>query len=215
MAVSTRAGGLFVTFEGPEGAGKTTQIEFLNEALTHAGYDVFKTREPGGTELGEQLRHLLMRRGGAPVTPEAELLLFGAGRAQHMRERILPHLERGGVVLCDRFLDSTTAYQGYARKLDLAFIAAMHDFSVCGRWPDLTFLLNISLAESRQRTRGRDGAVPNDRFEAEGNDFHRLVHAGFLDLARRYPQRFRVIDAEQPVDAIAAAIWSEVRRALD
>lgn len=216
MAVSTTiAGGLFVTLEGPEGAGKTTQIELLSEALTSAGYAVLKTREPGGTPLGEQLRQLLMCRDGAPVAPEAELLLFGASRAQHMRERILPHLEQGGVVLCDRFLDSTTAYQGYARKLDMAFIAAMHDFSVCGRWPNLTFLLDISLEESRRRTRGRDGAAPNDRFEAEDNDFHRLVHAGFHDLARQFPQRFRVIDAERPAAAIAADILAEVRHALD
>ena len=173
------------------------------------------TREPGGTALGEEIRRLVMSREGAPVAPETELLLFGASRAQHMRERILPHLQQGGVVLCDRFLDSTTAYQGCARKLDMAFIAAMHDFSVCGRWPDLTFLLDISLAESRRRTRGRDGAVPNDRFEAENNDFHRLVHDGFLDLARQYPQRFRVIDGQRPVSAVAADILAEVRHALD
>ena len=215
MTVSTRAGGFFVTFEGPEGAGKTTQIELLNEALATAGYDVLKTREPGGTELGEQLRHLLMRRGGAPVTPEAELLLFGAGRAQHMRERILPHLERGGVVLCDRFLDSTTAYQGYARKLNLAFISAMHEFSVAGRWPDLTIFLDICLQESRRRTRRHDGTVPDDRFEFEKDDFHRQVYAGFLELARQNPQRFRVLDGRRPVADIAADILAEVRRALD
>ncbi len=215
MAVSSSKNGLFVTFEGAEGAGKTTQMAMVAEKLQALGYQVLQTREPGGTPLGEEIRRLLMNKDGAKVSPKAELLLFGAARVQHLQEKILPHLQKGGVVLCDRFLDSTTAYQGYARKLELSFINRMHRFCLEEKWPDLTFLLQIDLAESRRRTQSRDGAVPGDRFEAENNDFHLQVQNGFLELARLDPQRFRVIDAQQPVAEVNEAIMAEVLHALD
>ena len=134
--------GLFITFEGPDGSGKSTQLRILAEWLKQQGRQVYLTREPGGTLLAEKIRALLLDKGDEPVSPEAELLLFGASRAQHVRRVILPFLENGGIVLCDRFLDSTTAYQGYARGLDMTFINQLHHFCVCGRMPDLTFLLD-------------------------------------------------------------------------
>lgn len=206
--------GLFVTFEGPEGSGKTTQIGLLEQYLRELGYDVLVTREPGGTPLGEELRRILMELRDEELAPESELLLFGACRAQHMRKRILPHLEKGGVVLCDRFADSSSAYQGYARKLNMDFIQRMHELTLDGRWPDLTLLLDISVEESEQRTRQRDGETPVDRFAKENRAFHYAVREGFLNLARHNPKRFRVLAADMPAAELAACIRDEVDNVL-
>jgi len=210
-------GGFFITFEGPEGAGKTTQIVRLQEALARRGYDVCVTREPGGTALGERLRDLIKHFDDPEgVTPEAELLLFGASRAQHLRLRIEPHLARGGVVLCDRFADSTTVYQGIARGLDPDFIAAMHRFTIGRRWPDLTIVLDldVDVGRERARQRGRLAPGPADRIEAEARPFHEAVRNGFLALAATAPERFRVIPADADPAAVHARILLEVDRAL-
>ena len=217
MADRTIQGGFFITFEGPEGAGKSTQIRRLERVLRQRGYDVVVTREPGGTELGERLRELLKHFAGSEgVTPEAEVLLFGASRAQHQRLVILPHLARGGVVLCDRFADSTTVYQGQARGLDLGFIQAMHRFSVGSRWPDLTLLLDLEVETSFARThrRGAEAPGPADRIEAESRAFHEAVRRGFLELAQSAPGRFRVIAADGSIEAVQARIVEEVDRVL-
>ncbi|MDD4539175.1 MAG: dTMP kinase [Lentisphaeria bacterium] len=206
--------GLFVTFEGPEGSGKSTQIGLLDKHLCDLGYEVLVTREPGGTPMGEELRRILMELRDEKVAPESELLLFGASRAQHMCNVILPHLEKGGVVLCDRFADSTTAYQGYARKLNMDFIQRMHELTLYGRWPDLTLLLDISVDESERRTQQRDGDTPVDRFASENRAFHFAVREGFLDLARHNQKRFRVISADLTVDDVAARIREEVSHVL-
>lgn len=206
--------GLFVTFEGPEGCGKTTQIGLLEKHLRDLGYDVLVTREPGGTPMGEELRRILMELRDEQITPESELLLFGASRAQHMHDVILPQLEKGGVVLCDRFADSTTAYQGYARKLSMDFIQRMHELTLYGRWPDLTLLLDISVDESERRTQQRDGERPVDRFAKENRAFHFAVREGFLDLASHNHKRFRVISADMPVAEVAARIREEVAHVL-
>lgn len=208
--------GLFVSFEGPEGAGKSTQIALLSTVLRDRGYAVTVTREPGGTPLGEQLRDLIKHFGGPEaVSPRAELLLFGASRAQHMDEIIEPHLARGGVVLCDRFADSTTVYQGCARRLDPEFIRAMHRFTLADRWPDLTILLDIPAEQGLVRARNRAGnGTRPDRIEAESPEFHEAVRQGFLDLAAREPGRFRVISAERPVAVVHADILEVVNGAL-
>ena len=216
MPKKTIENGLFVTFEGPEGSGKTTQINMLAERLTEQEYEVVVTREPGGTILGEKIRKLLIEFNEEDISDEAELLLFGASRAQHMRKKILPCLKRGGIVLCDRFVDSTTAYQGYARRLDFSFIRNMHAFSLCGRWPDLTFVLDIDVETSFQRMRSRNqetGPV-NDRIEAESRAFHTAVREGFLDIARKNPGRVKLIDANRSPDIIAADLWWEVYHAI-
>jgi len=209
-------GGFFVTFEGPEGSGKSTQIDLLGDALTTQGLDVLRLREPGGTPLGEDLRALVL----ASETPgtmaaEAELLLFGASRAQLMRQRILPHLSGGGVVLCDRFADSTTAYQGYGRNLDAEFIARLHEFTLGGRWPDLTFLLDLTVEEGFDRVFLRNGNGEHaDRIEAESRAFHECVREGFLDLARRHPERFRVLNAMRPAETIRKQILEMMTDAI-
>lgn len=217
MAERTIQGGFFITFEGPEGAGKSTQIRRLAHDLGQRGYAVCVTREPGGTRLGERLRRLIKHfPGPEPVAPEAELLMFGASRAQLVRQVILPHLAGGGLVLCDRFADSTTVYQGLGRRLDAAFIQAMHRVTIGGRWPDLTFLLDLDvdagLARARQRRGNRPG--PADRIEAESRAFHQAVREGFLALARTEPRRFRIVDAAADPDTVHACILAEVDRAL-
>jgi dTMP kinase len=217
VTARTIHGGYFVTFEGPEGAGKTTQIERLAQVLGQRGYAVKVTREPGGTRLGERLRELIKHFDAAEgVAPEAELLMFGASRAQHLRVVILPHLAAGGVVLCDRFADSTTVYQGLARGLDRAFIDAMHRFTIGSRWPDLTVLLDLRVEAGLARARHRQSAVPGpvDRIEAEPQGFHEAVRQGFLALAQAEPRRFRIVDAAMDADTVHARIVEEIDRAL-
>ncbi|MCK5803752.1 MAG: dTMP kinase [Lentisphaeria bacterium] len=209
-------GGFFVTFEGPEGSGKSTQISLLGDALTTQGIDVLRLREPGGTPLGEGLRALILAS-EAPdsMAAETELLLFGASRAQLMHQRILPHLAKGGVVLCDRFADSTTAYQGYGRSLDAEFIERMHEFTVQGRWPDLTFLLDLTVEEGFQRVFLRNGNKEHaDRIEAESRAFHERVRKGYLDLARIHPKRFRVLDATRSTETIHKRIMEMLTDAI-
>ena len=209
-----KTNGLFITFEGPEGAGKTTQMIRLRDTLTEKGHCVVLTREPGGTVLGEKLRHLI-KHFDAPegVAPEAELLMFGASRAQHMRCIITPHLAMGGVVLCDRFADSTTVYQGVARGLDPAFISAMHRFTVGDCWPDLTLLLDLDVDAGSARAHHRNGTA-SDRIEDEPRAFHEAVRQGFLDLARREPERIKVIDANGSPDLVHARILEVVNRVV-
>jgi len=212
----TLENGFFITLEGPEGAGKSTQASLMADALTRRGYDVRLTREPGGTPLGEELRRLIKHFGqpGA-VCPAAELLMFGASRAQLTQDVIRPHLLSGGVLVCDRFADSTTVYQGAARGLDPGFIERMHAFTIGGRWPDLTLLLDLEVATGLRRTRGRAAAgPPRDRIEAESEAFHAAVREGFLQLAGQRPSRVRVIDADASVDEVNQRIMEVVDRAL-
>jgi dTMP kinase len=215
----TRSGqhGFFITFEGPEGAGKSTQCARLAADLETAGRDVLLARDPGGCPLSEELRRLLKHFGTAEdVCPEAELLMFGASRAQLTRQVILPHLAAGGVVVCDRFADSTTVYQGVARGLDAGFIDAMHTFTV-PRWPELTLLLDVDVETTFRRTGQRAAAINEeaDRIEAEDRTFHEAVRNGFLALARSLPERIRVVDAAQPEEIVYAAVREAAFHALD
>jgi dTMP kinase len=201
----------FVSLEGGEGAGKTTVLNALREALQEEGREVVSTREPGGTPLAEQIRELLLNVPVNGVTherpaAETELLLMFAARAQHVRETILPALERGAWVISDRFTDSSYAYQGGGRGLDLGFIAALEQ-RVVGMQPGLTLLLDLGVAQGRERTRGRDlafGGNGPDRIERERDDFFENVRRGFLARARAEPDRVRVIDASQPAKDVAA-----------
>lgn len=216
MASEPAHQGFFITFEGPEGAGKTTQIVRLAAWLTAQGRTCVTTREPGGTELGEELRRILKHhQGHHPIADPAEVLLFAAARAQHVHELIRPALARGTVVLCDRFADSTMAYQGHARGIDLEFIRRINDFAVGAGLPDLTLLLDLSpeLGAGRMRQRGADPAGA-DRIEAETRDFHARVRAGFLSIARDEPARVKVIDAAPPPDQVHDQIREVVRHAL-
>ena len=203
------ARGKFITLEGPEGAGKSTHLARLAEALRGRGIEVLTTREPGGTPLCEAVRGILQfnAAGEAPQT-RAELLLFLASRAQLVAQVIEPALVRGTWVLCDRFCDSTFAYQGYGRGLELAQLRALNAFATAGLMPDLTLLLDIPEAESARRLAERKG--PADRFEQEQAAFHRRLAEGFREMAVAEPARFRVIDSSGSEAQTAAQILAAV-----
>ena len=203
------ARGLFISFEGSEGCGKSTQIQRLAARLGGLGKNVLLTREPGGTEIGEHLRELLQHSpAGHAMCAETELLLFTASRAQLVREKIAPALAAGSIVLADRFLDSTTVYQGVARRLDPAQVRAINRFAVGDCLPDLTFILDLDPAAARARLTSRAGAP--DRMESQPAAFFDAVRAGYLALAQEKDPRFHLLDAARPVDEIADAIWDKI-----
>jgi len=201
--------GLFITFEGPEGSGKTTQIRLLSDWLGDQGREVLTTREPGGTRIGEAIRSILLSPVHTEMCAEAEILLFSAARAQIVRETLQPHLARGGVVLCDRFADSTLAYQGYGRLLDLDTLRQITAFATGGLVPALTICLDLSVVEGLRRKQGGDQAEWN-RMERERLDFQERVRSGYLALAASEPTRWLVLDAMREVEVIQA----EIRRSL-
>ncbi|MGC6456661.1 MAG: dTMP kinase [Coraliomargaritaceae bacterium] len=206
--------GLFISFEGSEGCGKSTQIEALSDRLQKEGHGVFQAREPGGTPLGEALRQLLQHDdAGNGMLPEAELLLFAAARAQIVRKKLTPALEAGKIVLCDRFVDSTTVYQGVARGLNHAEVAAVNQVATGGLQPDLTILIDlpadIGLERARQRSQGQ-----LDRMEQEGPAFFETVRQGYLELAKAEPERFLVLDGAQSIETLQTTIWNAVQPRL-
>jgi dTMP kinase len=204
--------GVFITFEGSEGCGKTTQIQRLAARLEKTGLPVLLTREPGGTPLGESIRHLLkFAEEGKDMTPEAELLLFAASRAQLVRRVIEPALDAGSWVIADRFMDSTTVYQGVARRLDFEVVRIINDFAVGDRRPDLTFVLDVDAAETRLRLlrRPRPLGAP-DRMEQMPPAFYEAVREGYLTLARDEPERFRVIHAGRSAEVVEEEVWEHV-----
>jgi dTMP kinase len=196
----------FITFEGVEGCGKSTQLKLLDDRLRAAGRDVRATREPGGTPLGERLRAILLDGARAPLDPIAECLLFEADRRQHLVEVIRPALAAGAWILCDRFSDSTEAYQSAGRGLDSAFIEAVDGRVRDGISPDLTLLYDLDAAEGLARTRRRDART--DRFQSEELAFHERVRRHFLEIARREPDRVVVV----PAHGDAAAVFAETSR---
>ena len=205
--------GLFITFEGNEGSGKSTQIQLLAERLRKLGRAVRVLREPGGTPIGEEIRHLLKHSdANHAMTSEAELLLMNASRAQLVREVIRPALAAGEIVLCDRFYDSTTAYQGHGRQLDLEKVRAVIDFAVEQTRPDLTLLLEVPIEVSEARRQSREAV--RDRIEEADRAFFERVHQGFRQIASAEPKRVRLIDATKSVEAVGAAVWDEVVRML-
>ena len=202
--------GLFITFEGGEGCGKSTQIAALKARLEAMGKTVVQTREPGGTALGESVRNLLQYDdAGQGMSPEAELLLFAASRAQHVRELIAPAIAEGQIVLCDRFLDSTTVYQGVARAIDSKKVDTINQFAIGDTKPDLTILIDlppeIGLARVHARSNGK-----LDRMEKEAIEFFQAVRQGYLDLAKSEPKRFLVLDGSQSVEELETQIWQKV-----
>lgn len=189
-------GGVFISFEGIEGSGKSTQARLLAESFSKEGYRVFLTREPGGTLLGDRIRDLLLDPAHTMMHELTELLLYNAARTQHLKEKISPELEGGAVVITDRFTDSTVAYQGYGRGVDLSVIYAMDRIATGGFTPRLTVLLDMDVTEGRRRNRE---AQKTDRFELEDLAFHQKVREGFLKIAGRDPGRFVVINASIPL----------------
>ncbi|MFQ5942901.1 MAG: dTMP kinase [Anaerolineales bacterium] len=201
----------FVTLEGPEGGGKSTQAKQLADHLKSQGQDVLFTREPGGTEIGDQIRHVIMSLENKTMSPEAEFLLFSASRAQVVRELIQPHLERGGLVVCDRFYDSSLAYQGYGHELDLKLLRTITEFVTGGTAPDLTILLDLTSELGLERRR-QDGHW--NRLDDYDLEFHERVREGYLKLADAEPDRWVAIDAAQTEHEIQEQIREVVAKRL-
>ena len=206
--------GKFISFEGSEGCGKSTQIRRFVEWLRSLGYEVLVTREPGGTPAGEKIRHLLQHDpDGERLTPESELLLFAASRAQLVREVILPALDRGAWVVADRFLDSTTIYQGVGRGLDREAVACINAFAVGSALPDLTFLLDLDATTGHARAVAASGTL-HDRMESQPLSFFEAVRRGYLALASAEPSRIAVIDASRSIDEVFSSLLGAFRERL-
>jgi dTMP kinase len=214
--------GLFITFEGPEGSGKSTQARLLYERLQSLGFAAVLTREPGGTRIGEMIRRILMDLRNTEMAPTTETLLFSAARAQLVSEIIRPYLATGGVVLCDRYADSTFAYQGFGLGRDLEELQAITAVATGGLMPHLTLFLDLPVEEGLRRRRaakelsGGNYNTPAEwnRLDARDLAYHQRVAGGFAELMRRDPERWRSFDASQPVDALADQIFSAVEPML-
>ena len=192
--------GLFITFEGADGCGKSTQLNMLADYLTKKGFEVIVTREPGAKGLGEKIREILLNYDG-PVSDRCESFLFLADRAQHIDMIVNPAVEAGKIVLCDRHTDSTVAYQGYGRQLPLDRIIMLNEMAVNGRHPDLTFVFDIDVETSMKRV-GDD----KDRMESAGKEFHNRVRYGYLEIAKQEPKRVKVLDATKTIDEISKLV---------
>lgn len=204
--------GFLISFEGSEGSGKSTQISRIADRFEDAGYEVVVTREPGGTSIGEEIRHILMHASeSANMMPETELLLFAASRAQLVREVILPAVEAGKIVLCDRFMDSTTVYQGIARKIQSEPVHLINTFAVGDMVPDVTVVIDLDAETGLARVKHRANDLP-DRMEQENIEFYEKVRTGYLMLAKAMPERFVVVEGELPRDELEEKIWKELRK---
>lgn len=209
----------FITFEGGDGTGKSTQLRALENHLSARGKLFLSTREPGGTSLGKLIRKILLEVGKQPLTSPTELFLYLADRAQHIQEIVAPALAQGNIVLCDRHTDSTLAYQGYGRGIDIGVLRRLNAMASCGINPDLTFLFDCPVEIGLSRTAARhvqtsSNAHREDRFEREELEFHERVRAGFLELARAEPDRFRIIDASRSIPEVAQEIRTIIDREL-
>ena len=209
---------MFLTFEGIEGSGKSTIMERMAEQLYKQGLPVRMTREPGGTAFGKELRRLLLDIRSADFSIKAELLLFLADRAQHVQEVIMPALGDGAILLCDRYADSTIAYQGYGRGMPLDQMTRLIEFATGGLCPDMTLLFDLpvelGLARAWERNREEGSEVSEGRFEAERLEFHQRIRAGYLELAAKHPMRYAVVDASVPTDAVLQQALGLVRERL-
>jgi dTMP kinase len=202
---------MFITFEGGEGSGKTTVAREAADHFRAQGHDVLLTREPGGTALGDALRTLLLdARSQAAVSPEAELLMFCAARAQIVTEVLRPHLNKGGIILCDRYADSTLAYQGYGRGLPLDTLKTILGFATGGLWPDVTLLFDLTPEQGLQRRRPQEW----DRLDALELDFHHRVRAGYHTLMSQEPNRWRRIDASQPLEQVCQDLIATIQQSI-
>ncbi|MFZ2359932.1 MAG: dTMP kinase [Anaerolineae bacterium] len=203
---------MFITFEGPEGSGKSTQLVLLAAWMRGLGQDVLTTREPGGTAIGDRVRAILLDPACGEMQAEAEVLLFSAARAQHVSQVIRPHLARGGAVLCDRYADSTLAYQGYGRGLDLATLGVITAFATGGLRPDLVVYLDIDaqVGLRRKQLHANDDASQWNRMEQETLAYHQRVRAGYVQMAAAEPGRWLLVDAAQAVDAVQAVLRAQV-----
>lgn len=209
--------GVFITFEGIEGCGKSTQVKLLSKALEETGIHCIVTREPGGTSIGNKIRDILLNPDHKGMATEAELLLYAADRAQHVREVIKPSIDNGKVVVCDRFADATLAYQGFGRGLDMATIHDLNRIASLGIRPGLTLLLDcpVEMGIGRALERNsKNSHIKDDRFEREALAFHQKVREGYLTLAQAEPERIKIIDARNDVESVRKEIWGIVKKAM-
>ncbi|MBB6733407.1 dTMP kinase [Cohnella zeiphila] len=205
--------GLFITIEGGEGAGKTTLIASLREQLEETGREVVTTREPGGIPIAEAIRDVILRKENTAMDARTEALLYAAARRQHLTEKVIPALTRGAIVLCDRFVDSSLVYQGYARGLGIDEIDEINRFATDGCEPDLTLCLDLDPEAGLSRIRA-SGTREINRLDLEGLAFHRLVREGYRLIAQRYPRRIVMLDANRSADEVAGEAWTAVRAKL-
>lgn len=207
--------GIFITIEGPDGSGKSTQVDLLVTFLRSLGHRVTVSREPGGTPAGEGIRKILLATGeGNELAAETELFLFAAGRAQHVREKILPMLSQGHIVISSRYIDATTAYQGYGRGLDRVFVQKVNEVATGGLLPDLTIITDVETEIGLQRASGVHKETPigeMDRIEGAGCEFHKRVRNGYLAIARENTRRCRVVDCSRPIAEVADEIQKHVK----
>ncbi len=203
---------IFITFEGPEGSGKSTQIKVLQAYLIKSGFSVVKTREPGGSVIAEKIRRILLDPKSRAMAPETELLLYLASRAQHVKDKIRPALKEGKIVICDRFFDSTLAYQGYARGFSGKLLTSFNNFATGGLKPDLTLYFDLDIKLGLKRAQKRTGK--KDRLEAENKAFHEKVRKGYLTIAKMEPGRVKLINALSSIEEIAGKVAMYVDRKL-
>lgn len=197
---------LFISLEGPDGSGKSLQMSLLKEALANAGYDFIYSREPGGTPIGEAIRDILLDPSRREMSAECEAYLYAASRAQHVREKILPALNEGKIVLLDRFVDSSLVYQGIGRELGVEAVYQLNQTAIGGILPDITFMVYIDYEEGLRRKQMQTGH-DLDRLENEASLFHRKVNEGYLTIAGKFPERIKLIDGTQSVEKVHQDIW--------
>ena len=202
--------GIFITIEGPEGAGKTTIIEMLLEKLESEGYPIMKTREPGGIEISEQIRSVILNKNNTAMDGRTEALLYAAARRQHLVEKVLPAIEQGFIVLCDRFIDSSLAYQGFARGIGMDEVYSINTFAIDNRMPDATLYFDIDPEIGMKRINDHKGREVN-RLDLENLEFHRKVREGYQLLSRKYSNRIIEIDASQPLQKVYEIAVSKIR----
>ncbi|MES1042019.1 dTMP kinase [Peribacillus simplex] len=193
--------GIFITMEGPEGAGKTTITQMLGKALQQEGYQVLLTREPGGVPISEQIREVILNKDNTAMDPRTEALLYAAARRQHLVEVVMPELERGGIVLCDRFIDSSLAYQGHARGLDIEEVYNINKFAIGDMMPDATLFFDIDPEEGLRRIQS-NGEREVNRLDLEALDFHKKVCEGYQFIINRWKDRFIIVDAGRTIDEV-------------
>ena len=215
ISQSTKSKGLFITFEGGEGVGKTTQINLLKSYLLNINYKVVCSREPGGTIEGEQVRKLLVSGSSKTWDPMSEALMFNASRRQHINKIILPSLNKGNIVLCDRFIDSTIVYQGYAGSIEQSILKDLHKKFCYNLYPDLTFFLDLDASLGLKRTRKRSDYKEENRFENFGLDYHNKISKGFNNLANNNKERIITIDASQSIEQISKNIINFINLKLE
>ena len=206
------AKGLFITLEGPDGSGKTSVASLLKERLTAEGHDIVHTREPGGVAIAEQIRDVILDPANTAMDARTEALLYAASRRQHLTEKVIPALEAGKIVLCERFLDSSLAYQGFGRELGMEDILAVNAFAIGDAMPDMTLYLDID--EELGLSRIAAGRAHKDRLDAESVAFHHRVREGYQEILKRFPERIRVVDASLPLEEVTQRCLELIEEAL-